>query len=50
MEESMRLDNTRTLRRIVEDVLKETVKDISQTDLNEIIKQECKVLHFTNAR
>ncbi|PKK58991.1 DNA/RNA polymerase [Rhizophagus irregularis] len=38
MGESMRLDNTRTLRRIVKDVLKETVKDISQTELNEIIK------------
>src|SRR5579871_3610193 len=30
MEESMRLDNTRTLHRIVEDVLKETINDISQ--------------------
>jgi DNA polymerase elongation subunit (family B) len=38
MDESMRVDNTRTLHQIVEDVLKETVKDISQTDLNEIIK------------
>ena len=32
------MNNTRTLHLIVKDVLKETVKDISQTDLNEIIK------------
>ncbi|PKC59830.1 DNA/RNA polymerase [Rhizophagus irregularis] len=38
MEESMRLDNTRTLHRIVEDVLKETINDISQIDLNGVIK------------
>ncbi|CAB4476463.1 unnamed protein product [Rhizophagus irregularis] len=38
MEESMRLDNTRTLRRIVEDVLKETINDISQIDLNGVVK------------
>jgi DNA polymerase elongation subunit (family B) len=38
MEESTRVNNTRTLKQVVEDVLKETVKDISQTDLNEIIK------------
>ena len=38
MEESTRVNNTRTLHQIVEDVLKETVKDISQTNLNEIIK------------
>ncbi|RGB34233.1 hypothetical protein C1646_760771 [Rhizophagus diaphanus] len=38
IDESMRVDNTRTLHQIVKDVLKETVKDISQTDLNEIIK------------
>ncbi|PKY61482.1 DNA/RNA polymerase, partial [Rhizophagus irregularis] len=38
MGESMRLDNTRTLRRIVEDVLKETINDISQIDLNGVIK------------
>ncbi|CAB5391326.1 unnamed protein product [Rhizophagus irregularis] len=38
MEESMRLNNTRTLRRIVEDVLKETINDISQIDLNGVIK------------
>ncbi len=38
MKESMRVNNTRILHQIVEDVLKETVKNISQTDLNEIIK------------
>ena len=39
MEESMRLDNTRTLRLIVKDVLKETIiNDISQIDLNGVIK------------
>ncbi|PKK59165.1 DNA/RNA polymerase [Rhizophagus irregularis] len=38
MEESTRVNNTRTLHQVVEDVLKETVRDISQTDLNEIIK------------
>ena len=38
MEESMRLDNTRTLHRIVEDVLKETINDISQIDLNGVVK------------
>src|ERR1043165_7755474 len=38
MEESMRLDNTRTLRQIVKDVLKETINDISQIDLNGVIK------------
>ena len=38
MEESMRLDNTRTLRRIVKDVLKETINGISQIDLNGVIK------------
>ena len=38
MEESTRVNNIRTLHHIVEDVLKETVEDISQTDLNEIIK------------
>ncbi|GBB97648.1 hypothetical protein RclHR1_30240002 [Rhizophagus clarus] len=38
MDESIRVNNTYTLHQIVEDVLKETVKDISQTDLNEIIK------------
>src|SRR5436190_13657658 len=40
MDESMRLDNdnTRTLRRIVKDVLKETVRDISQIDLNGMVK------------
>ncbi|CAB4492557.1 unnamed protein product [Rhizophagus irregularis] len=38
MGESMRLDNNRTLRQIVEDVLKETINDISQIDLNGVIK------------
>ena len=38
MKKSMRLDNTRTLRRIVKDVLKETINDISQIDLNGVIK------------
>src|SRR5688500_20311025 len=38
MEESTRVNNTRTLHQVVEDVFKETVRDISQTDLNEIIK------------
>src|ERR1051326_5956756 len=38
IEESMRLDNTRTLRLIVKDVLKETINDISQIDLNGVIK------------
>src|ERR1044072_7218722 len=38
MEKSMRLDNTRTLCRIVKDVLKRTINDISQIDLNRVIK------------
>ena len=38
MKESTRVNNTRTLHQVVEDVLKETVRDILQTDLNEIIK------------
>ena len=38
MEESMGLDNTRTLRQIVEDMLKETINGISQIDLNGVIK------------
>ncbi|CAI2194339.1 250_t:CDS:1, partial [Funneliformis geosporum] len=38
MEESMRLDNTRALHQIVEDVLKETINDISQIDLNGVVK------------
>ncbi|CAI2199701.1 7639_t:CDS:2, partial [Funneliformis geosporum] len=32
------VDNSRTLHQIIKDVLRETVKDISRTDLNEIIK------------
>ena len=38
MDESMKVDNLCTLHQIIEDVLRETVKDISRTDLNEIIK------------
>ena len=38
MKESMRLDNTRTLRQIVKDVLKGTINDISQIDLNGVVK------------
>ncbi|CAI2200833.1 6034_t:CDS:2, partial [Funneliformis geosporum] len=38
MDESMRLDNTRILHRIVEDVFKETINGISQIDLNEVVK------------
>ncbi len=38
MEESMGLDNTRTLCQIVEDMLKETINGISQIDLNGVIK------------
>src|SRR4051812_15714453 len=36
--ESMRLNNTRTLHQIVEDVLKEIINDISQIDLNGVVK------------
>src|SRR3954454_273919 len=38
MKETMRLNNTRTLHQIVEDVLKETINDILQIDLNGVIK------------
>src|SRR5581483_10303851 len=38
MDKFMKVDNLCTLHQIIEDVLRETVKDISQTDLNEIIK------------
>ncbi|CAI2195726.1 5086_t:CDS:2, partial [Funneliformis geosporum] len=38
MDESMKVDNSHTLHQIIKDILRETVKDISQTDLNEIIK------------
>ncbi len=38
MDESMRLDNIRTLRQIMEDVFKETINDISQIDFNGVIK------------
>ena len=33
-EKSTRVNNTRTLHQVVEDVLKETVRDILQTDFN----------------
>ncbi|CAI2183967.1 3946_t:CDS:2 [Funneliformis geosporum] len=36
--ESMRKNNTHTLKRVVENVLKETVRDISQIDLNGVVK------------
>ncbi|CAI2179609.1 3372_t:CDS:1 [Funneliformis geosporum] len=38
IEESMRLNNTCTLHQIVEDVLKETIYDISQIDFNGVVK------------
>ncbi|GBC10420.1 hypothetical protein RclHR1_09610007 [Rhizophagus clarus] len=38
MDKSMKMDNLCSLHQIIEDVLEETVKDISQTDFNEIIK------------
>src|SRR6266498_6037672 len=38
MEESMRLENTRTLHQIVKDMLKKTINDISQIDLNGVVK------------
>src|SRR4051794_32188836 len=38
MNEFMKVNNLRTLHQIIEDILRETVKDISRTDLNEIIK------------
>ncbi|CAG8436534.1 6209_t:CDS:1 [Ambispora gerdemannii] len=38
MEESMRVNNICTLHQILEDVIKETINDISQKDLNEMIK------------
>ena len=38
MDESLKVNNIRTLHQIIEDVLRESVKDISQTDLNDLIK------------
>src|SRR5688572_19109044 len=38
MDESMRLENSRTMHQIIKDVLKGSVKDISRTDLNDLIK------------
>ncbi|RIA94647.1 hypothetical protein C1645_817698 [Glomus cerebriforme] len=38
MEKSMRVNNICTLHQIVENVIKETINDISQKDLNEMIK------------
>ncbi|CAI2199740.1 10935_t:CDS:2, partial [Funneliformis geosporum] len=38
MDKSMRLDNTRILHRIVEDVLKETINGILQINFNEVVK------------
>src|SRR3954447_3264746 len=38
MKETIRLNNTHTLHQIVKDVLKETINDISQVDLNGVIK------------
>ncbi|GBB87942.1 hypothetical protein RclHR1_14440001, partial [Rhizophagus clarus] len=38
MDESMRLKNSRTIHQIIKDVLRGSAKDISQTDLNDLIK------------
>jgi len=38
MNESLKVNNIRTLHQIIEDVLRESVKDISRTDLNDLIK------------
>ncbi|CAI2190113.1 17389_t:CDS:2, partial [Funneliformis geosporum] len=38
MNESMKVDNSRTLHQIVKDMLKEIINDISQIDLNGMIK------------
>ncbi|CAB5387554.1 unnamed protein product [Rhizophagus irregularis] len=38
MDESMRLENSRTMHQIIKDVLRGSVKDISRTDLNDLIK------------
>src|ERR1051325_4794065 len=38
MDKSMRLENSRTMHQIIKDVLRGSVKDISRTDLNDLIK------------
>ncbi|PKK55882.1 DNA/RNA polymerase [Rhizophagus irregularis] len=38
MDESLKVNNIRTLYQIIEDVLRESVNDISQTDLSDLIK------------
>ena len=38
MEESMKVNNIRTLHQIVKDVIKKTINNISQKDLNKMIK------------
>ncbi|PKK63436.1 DNA/RNA polymerase [Rhizophagus irregularis] len=38
MDESLKVNNIRTLHQIIEDVLRESVKDISRADLNDLIK------------
>ncbi|CAI2172184.1 19501_t:CDS:2 [Funneliformis geosporum] len=38
IDESIKVDNSYTLHQIIENVLMETVKDISQTNFNKIIK------------
>src|ERR1051325_6876225 len=38
MDESMRLKNSHTMHQIIKDVLRGSVKDISRTDLNDLIK------------
>lgn len=51
MRESMEIDNNRTLYQIVEEVLKNTVKNSSQIDINECIQKSDKdnksVKHLT---
>ncbi|RGB43731.1 DNA polymerase family B-domain-containing protein [Rhizophagus diaphanus] len=38
IDESMRLENSCTMHQIIKDILRGSVKDISQTDLNDLIK------------
>ena len=38
MDESLKVNNIRTLHQIIEDVLRESVNDISRTDLSDLIK------------
>ncbi|CAI2188500.1 458_t:CDS:2, partial [Funneliformis geosporum] len=38
MKESTRINNTHTLKQVVEDVFKETIRDISQINLNGVVK------------